>query len=213
MKLKTLTDLQNFLDSDFSWRSKEISSFNLEVKSPRSKPQKSVIRAGVVLLYAHWEGFIKNASRGYLTFINNKGKVYSDLDMRFLAIGVKNKIGDLRDSQQTYSNLETIKYILEANSKKTKLDFDKAIDMESNLSSSVFKNIAFSIGIDISLYSQRFQLIDARLLKQRHAIAHGEKTDIDKGSYIDLSKEVIGLMRQFKTDIENAASTEKYLAK
>jgi hypothetical protein len=74
----------------------------------------------------------------------------------------------------------------------------------------VFENIASSIGIKIQPYESRFKLMDESLLSRRNKIAHGEYLDLDADSWRDLADEVISLMRDFKTDMENAASTSAF---
>jgi len=86
-----------------------------------------------------------------------------------------------------------------------------AIDTESNLSSSVFENIALSIGIDPEPFKAKNNLIDESLLERRNTIAHGEYADLAPNDYRSLADEVIALMRDYKTAIENAAVQDKYL--
>lgn len=93
---------------------------------------------------------------------------------------------------------------------KAVLVLSNAIDTESNLSSTVFANIVQSIGIDISRYETRFNLIDESLLKRRNKIAHGEFLDVTAEEWRELADEIIMMLRHFKTDLENAASLESY---
>jgi hypothetical protein len=85
-----------------------------------------------------------------------------------------------------------------------------AIDAKSNLNSEVFGEIAKTIGLDIVGYQKRFNLIDESLLARRNRIAHGEYLDIGTDAWRGLADDVILLMRQFKTDIENAASLARF---
>lgn len=87
---------------------------------------------------------------------------------------------------------------------------DSAIRTESNLSSAVFENICNSVGIDHKLYETKYNLIDESLLNRRNRIAHGEYVGLTADDYRNLADEVITLLRNFKTDIENAATLGKY---
>ena len=71
-KIRTLTQLQESLDAGMSWRVKEISDFKLVTKA-QSDTSPAFIRAGVALVYAHWEGFIKAARRTTLTSSATRG--------------------------------------------------------------------------------------------------------------------------------------------
>lgn len=86
-----------------------------------------------------------------------------------------------------------------------------AISAESNLSSTVFLNIAGWIGIDPNQYSTRFPLIDNTLLKSRNNIAHGEYLTISVEGFYELISEILETLRWFKTDIENAAVSKTFL--
>lgn len=69
MKIRTLGQLQDALDSEMSWRLKEIADLKSNVKSTSGLARSTLIRAGTALLYAHWEGFIKAASSAYVLFL------------------------------------------------------------------------------------------------------------------------------------------------
>jgi len=94
--------------------------------------------------------------------------------------------------------------------KKAKIFYEGVIKTQSNLSSSVFEEIASSIGIDPTRYKLKYKLIDESLLKRRNQIAHGEYLNIDTQGYQNLSDEVVALISAYKTDIENAIALESY---
>lgn len=94
---------------------------------------------------------------------------------------------------------------------RAEIQVRSAIDTESNLKAHVFEQIAASIGINLNAYESRFNLIDESLVARRNRIAHGEYLDIDSNGWRTLADDVIALMRNFKTDIENAASLSRFL--
>ena len=75
----------------------------------------------------------------------------------------------------------------------------------------MFENIALSIGINTQPYESRFKLMDESLLSRRNKIAHGEYLNLNADAWRNLADEVISLMRDFKTDIENAASRSAFV--
>lgn len=209
-KIKTLGQLQDSLDIEFSWRLKEIANLKIAVKKSDTLSKKTLVRAFLPLLYAHWEGFIKNTATKYLDFVNGQNLKYCDLQNCFVVFGIKRHINNIISSKKAAVSISTIDLIRSELNNKAKLKIDSAIRTEFNLSSSVFENIATSVGIDTSPYEARYHLIDESLLKRRNYIAHGEYMDIDSEDLRKLADEVLGLLRLFKTDIENAASTSKY---
>ena len=60
------------------------------------------------------------------------------------------------------------------------------------------------------MFEEKYHLIE-NLLKRRNEIAHGEYVDLQAGDYRKLADEMITLMRNYKTAIENAAVQKTYL--
>jgi len=207
---RTLSLLQDYLDGEFSWRLKEIADLKIAVRQSELLRQKTVIRAAIPLLYAHWEGFVKKASSGYLEFVDYQGHKYQELMSCFIVIGLKKSLNEVSDSKRSHTSISAVEFILDELSKNTNLKLDSAINTKSNLGSVVFENISLAIGLDPTPYKTKYKLIDESLLKRRNNIAHGEYLDVNSDEYRDLADEVIGLIRGFKTDIENAATMEKY---
>ncbi|MEA2757178.1 MAG: hypothetical protein QOJ54_3467, partial [Aliidongia sp.] len=76
--------------------------------------------------------------------------------------------------------------------------------------SKVFTNIATSIDISTDVYEAKYHLIDESLVQRRNKVAHGEYLDLGADDFLVLANEVIMIMRNFKTDLQNAASLEAY---
>lgn len=210
MTIRTISDLQSALDSNYSWRLQEISNYSSELKVSKNIREKSLVRAGIPLLYAHWEGFIKESSFNYLEFIESQKIELSKLEPCFISLGIRKHINDLIQSKNDQVNVETLNFILNKLNSKAVLKFDSSIKTESNLSSSVFKRIVYTLGIDYLKYSTKEKLIDEQLLTARNKIAHGEYKEIDSSQYFSLKNEIVALLRMFKSDIENNSSLRKY---
>lgn len=208
-RVRTLSEMQTALDQEMAWRIKEIGVFKVGAGSngPQRKP---FIRAGVALLYAHWEGFIKNSSKIYLSYVESRALPYRDLKSCFVVFGLKGKIKALVEGGKSLPNIEAVDFIFSKMDDTAKLEMSSAINTESNLTSRVFSNIASSLDIDTSPYETKFHLIDLSLVDRRNKVAHGEFLDIRGGDFASLVDEILGLMRLYKTDIENAASLESY---
>jgi hypothetical protein len=209
-KIRTLTQLQEALDREMSWRVKEIPDFKFATKA-QTASSRTFIRAGVALIYAHWEGFIKTASEDYLNFVDNQGHVYRDLKTCFAVFGLKGKLALLSASRKARPNIEALDFVLAEMDKPAKMSLSSAIETESNLTSRVFANIAASLDISISPYETKFKLIDESLVNRRNKVAHGEFLDLPSADFMALADEVLLMMRSYKTDIENAASLQGYM--
>ncbi|WP_157136581.1 MAE_28990/MAE_18760 family HEPN-like nuclease [Sagittula stellata] len=208
-KVRTLSEMQTALDREMAWRIKEIGVFKVGAGSngPQRKP---FIRAGVALLYAHWEGFIKNSSEIYLSYVESRALPYRDLKSCFVVFGLKGKINTLVESRKSLPNIEAMDFIFSKMDETAKLQINSAVNTDSNLTSKVFSNIAGSLDIDTSAYETKFNLIDSSLVDRRNKVAHGEYLDIKGSDFSSLVDDVLSLMRLYKTDIENAASLKCY---
>ncbi len=192
-----------------SWRIREISTFRLASKQDRVD-RDTLIRAGVAMVYAHWEGFIKSASEGYLEFVNNQGHLYRELKTCFVVFGMKGKLALLGDSRQAKTNIEVLDFVMSEMDQPAKMALSNAIRTEANLTSTVFRNIASSIDIPVVQYESRFPMIDESLVGRRNSIAHGEYLGLKPDEFIQLADDVQMMMRWYKTDLQNAATLRKY---
>lgn len=207
--IRTLDQLQDALDSEMAWRLKEVMAFRMASKTG-SPDRKFFIRAGVALVYAHWEGFIKNSSELYLNFIHHRGYTYRELKSCFAVFGLKGKLEMLTVARKSGAYVEAFDFILSEMGRPAQMQMSSAINTESNLTSKVFSNIAASLDIDVGPYATKFNLIDESLVNRRNKVAHGEYMELGGREFGELVDEVLNLMRAYKTDLLNAASRETY---
>lgn len=211
MKIRSSVELLSHLDDDMAWRIKEVHELQSAVLAAKDRNIDTHIRAGVAMLYAHWEGFIKVSANAYVNYLAYRGDRNRELQPCFVALGLKSKLAATQESSKSSIAVSTVTYLLEEIDKPVKLPKTGAISAESNLSSTVFTNIAGWIGIDTAPYATRFALIDETLLATRNGIAHGNFLVIDQSRFESLTKDILELLRWFKTDIENAVVTQSFL--
>lgn len=209
-KIRTLAELQDHLDREYSWRIKEIATLKVVAKGSSSLNQSTVIRAGLPLVYAHWEGFVKRSSESYLKYVTSQRLKYEELTSCFIVFGAKKYLANIVGSRKSVANIEAVEFFRSRLADRADLSLSNAIDTKSNLNSETFENIALSIGVSTIFYDAHYKLIDESLLARRNGIAHGEYLDLDAIGFRSLSDEVIKLLRQYKTDIENLASTAAF---
>ena len=106
MKIRNLEELEEHLDLTLAWRKKELyilSSSMLQVdETGQSIENISIIRAGYLLLYAHWEGYIRDASNYYLVYLSNKNIKNKFLKHSFNYLYVKNNLKNTLDSKKNF---------------------------------------------------------------------------------------------------------------
>jgi MAE_28990/MAE_18760-like HEPN len=181
---------EKLLDDDLGWRKLEISDLLLLAK----ETQKEIVyKSLILLLYAHWEGFIKKSSKLYIKFISEEKIKVGELSHNFKAVALKEKVSKCIDSkdQMTLANEITfVNSFVKIDDKRFKIDvridndFDKTIiDTESNLKPKVFKNIMEILGLNYKkALEAREHYINSHLLANRNAIGHGSKFEADKQS-------------------------------
>lgn len=208
--IHTPGQLQDELDKEMGWRRKEILAFRV-ASTKNGQDAVFFIRAGIALLYAHWEGFVKSASEHYLNYVQHQGHTYRELKSCFAIFGLKGKLHTLSTSRKALANIEAFDFILSELEQQVSLNMSTAIDTESNLTSKVFTNIAASIDIDTTAYETRFNLIDESLVNLRNKVAHGEYLRLGGREFGELVDVILQIMDWYKTDLMNAAAQKKYM--
>lgn len=216
MRIKKLEKLQNLLDSDLIWRKKEL----IDVKFLIHESDNPMLsRVGMALLSAHFEGFIKQSANYYVVYVASQNKELSVLTNNFTAIFLNNKFDNIVKSNKITMKHKFIDDFLELyndENKKFKVNYSidrPIIKTESNPTSKVLKEIVCSIGLDYSLYEVKSKYIDSDLLKNRNAIVHGERIQIDKDDFDKTLSNIIQIMEMFNDQIIDAAIQEIYLKK
>lgn len=219
MKIRSVAELAETLDSSSAWRKKEMTILRILIATRgRSGEQAALRRSAVPILYGHWEGFAKQAAAAYLDLVRRQQRSYRELELNFLAMAVR---GALREAADAARSRCTSAYIDKFNSLMGRLDervgfadraVDDAVSSESNLSSRVLRDVLATIGIPYDrIFRGKALLIDASLLAARNSIAHGEQVEVDSVTYRQLHDLVVELVDHLKDVIVNHARDRRYL--
>jgi hypothetical protein len=216
MTIRNLEHLTDKLASELAWRRKELSDLKslVEIKSFSSSKHNALLRSGIALLYAHWEGFVKAAASAYLEFVSMQRLPYEDLSANFVALAMKAKLNEAADTSKATIFTEAIEFIMSRLSERSSIPYKDVIKTGANLSSSNFREIVCVLGLDFTEYEMKQVMIDEKLLARRNSVAHGEylsgHLSIDIQEYLELHSQVIGMMELFRTQIENCAAMKAY---
>ncbi|MCW6048858.1 hypothetical protein K4039_01885 [Lyngbya sp. CCAP 1446/10] len=211
MSIRTAEQLSDKLATDLAWRKKELSEMKslIEAKNVSEQRHKALVRSGVCILYSHWEGFVKLAANSYLEYVISKKLTYQQLSSNFLALAMKEKLKDAKETNKPSLYIPVCKFFISELNQRCILP-ENPISTASNLSSEILKEITYILGIDFSIYSTKSVLIDTKLLKTRNGIAHGNYLVFDRDEYLELHREVIGMLDLFRNQIENAAIQQSF---
>lgn len=221
----TIEKLQAKLDRNLYWRKIELTNIKTLVDSSRGQQLNTIIRAAWTLLYAHWEGYIKIAAREYLIFLNSQGLRCIDMKENFLTLAIKPSIVDVRQSNRSKKHGELVSSIFNISEMIFFVNQNDRliVNTESNLNYETLEDIIYSLGLDLTPFDLKGQLIDKLLCENRHKIAHGEyfspvtehssevEQNKSKEQFFGIYYTVVSLMENFKDQILDACIEKRYL--
>jgi hypothetical protein len=203
--------LHDALSDDVSWRKKELINLRLMHESARDHQAEMLRRAGIALLYAHWEGYVKAAGTAYVEFVASQDLTYSELAPNFIALGMKAHLKHAVESSTGETLTRVVKFFTIELSQKAKLNWDRAVQTKANLSAELLRDIVLGLGLDYKPFQVREKSVVELLRERRNGIAHGRYLLVDADEYVRLHNEVVGheefsgLLEEFRTQIDNAA--------
>lgn len=224
-----IDQLQDYLEADLAWRKAEISQLFRILNDVEAKDV--VLKSIILLLYAHWEGYIKKSSKHYLKYVSEQKVKIKDLTLNFKAIVLKESAQKCFE-QNSLTLANEIRFI----NKQKKMDDhafkinvnvddeeDKSIiNTKDNLSSKVLNNIIDIIGMKYNdAMKKRSNYIDFDLVRRRNSIGHGnklirgqveEEQDLSFEDAVKLKDFIMLMLDYFFEVVINYADNEYYLA-
>ena len=201
------------IQADSAWRKKEMAIFKGRVVDDAEQDVEPLIRSAVLMLYAHWEGFVKTSSELYLAYINEViARRSVKLSEHFTDLLMWKKF---RQSGEHLFTKNPLPFLLMRKGwpcPPTELLPADVIDTEANLSSKVLKRLSMTIDIEYSGFETKEKLIDESLLKTRNQIAHGERITVQLADYETIDRGIRDLIDLFQQLIETCVQEQKFRA-
>ncbi|WP_263081533.1 MAE_28990/MAE_18760 family HEPN-like nuclease [Endozoicomonas sp. Mp262] len=217
MKIKSKNQFLDHIQKERAWRRKELTNVKSLIHGARASHSHTLIRSGILLLYSHWEGYVKKVCEAFFYYLNFKAIKYSELSNNLRALGIISEFDNNFPYKKFSSYLKSVNFVLtDCKNKRFKLDVEKNIDTQSNLNTEVLNELLDKVGVDSTYFSNHKFYIDNRLLKCRNAIAHGERTDnnqdlsLTNEEFYDLYAKVNSLMDHFENIVVNHLERESY---
>lgn len=211
-KIRTVEALDDAISAETAWRKQELTTALKLIQESNGPARKANIRSGVLILYAHWEGWVKGVSRLYVRYVNTMRYPYTQLSEAFLGNALKTRMSAINEASAPTTHNQFASFIKGGLSGRASLS-ESLIQTESNLSSGVFFDILDRLGLEKrDRYKFRANMIDLELVHQRNTIAHGQHLEISKDDYLVLRASTMEILESFTDDIRNAASTGAHLA-
>lgn len=224
----TNKDFEDRIINDWTWRKREVSDLILIAEQEENTV---LLKSIILLLYAHWEGYIKKCSKTYLKFICEHKPVLSDLTDNFKAVALKGITGEVMRSAETLTLQNEMNYIEKFSKidthrihKHIKIDLDSEkdkniINTQDNLNPKVFRNILKIIGLSYKKqYESKEVFINTYLLSNRNAIGHGSK-ELFKDEEFEFKIEnlkklrdvILVIIENFRDELISFATEQLYL--
>jgi hypothetical protein len=212
MKVRSLVELRDALDTEVAWRRKELSGVRLLISSEKLRYAHGfACRSAILVAYAHWEGFTKRALSAYHEYVHRQGLRYRDLSTPFVALACRAAIRQTAQSSAAHLYTQLIDFLLLNDSDKARLPYEDVVNTRDNLSSGVLRDLLLQCGLpytdELALQEKR---LDTQLLKVRNSIAHGGGDSVDPEDAMLMLEFVDRLISLVTTLIENGASTGAY---
>lgn len=206
------SDLTQILTNDRTWRIREISDLKVVIKRTDLTGQRVLLRGLVAICYAHWEGYVRNASSKFLEHIALRKYKYVQLERQFTRNKFLPQLANLVTTKGGFAErCKLVDAILDCGKEQFSQVNTNLINTKSNLNYEVFSEICNVCGVSLDGFTEHKTFIDIFLLKRRNAIAHGEDTFIAINDLDEISTTTIELMRKFSDNLENLAYTRKFL--
>ena len=208
------------LTTALSNRKKEITDFYMYIQGCQSSGIAEILnKSFILLLYAHWEGFIKEYTIKYFSFIISQKLVLSKLTENFLLIYLKSLLKTYKVDKNIFQEKKILDMVSKGSKFKIKIDeyFEKyTVGSENNLKFKNYKNICTILNYSLIDETNVFETNLEKLVHNRNSIAHtGLKAE--ENTYSDIldieimKNLIIGEMENFHSFIEKNVVNREYL--
>lgn len=202
--------LYEILDKDYAWRISELSNFRNTIPKEKAVAQRALIRAGITLLYAHWEGFVKSSVEQYYKYLSFQNHLTKEFQSPLIAIILGGEAKELTDTKKLSHQVFLFDKIMSGLDGPAYFSSSSPI-RTANLKYDILEDICYLLSIETTEFQLKNEFIDRELVDRRNTIAHGKYLELGYDEFTEVYKNVIQLLRRFKDLLLNSASQKKYL--
>jgi len=198
------------LDEDLVWRKKELTEIKFLIYGAPYGNFQINLRMGIVMIYAHWEGYIKSAGNYYINYLTQQNLNYGDITDNFIALALKAQIRECGTTDKTSVHCKIVNILINGLNSQAHFPHSYDVKEKAMLSYELFSELLLTLGIDPSIFELKQTLIDFVLIDKRNKIAHGKRYPVDEKDFDTLYTEIIPILEQVKSLIFNAAEKGLY---
>lgn len=201
----------DIISQDLDWREREIAAMRVLLSGPglTDSQRAALLRAGWAMLYAHYEGFIKNT---LTVFYDEAAKTAGKCEH----LPSNTKVFALRDALRALRNLPCDDMLSRVeNFQSEHLASNPQfpdVDTKSNLWPDVLIDLLKTADLNTSI-AEKNEAKLRTLVSRRNSIAHGEKSFINEVSYFrGFEEAVYEVLYDVALQVDNRLSRPPYLA-
>jgi len=212
MEIQTLEELLQYIDGDLSWRKRELTAIKLLIDNTSGSDERLQInlRIGAVMLYAHWEGFIKNSGNYYINYLSHLPLTYVELSDGIVTLSLRGEIKNCSESNKVTIHYKIVNKLINQLNSEAKIPFKDIVSPTDILDYALFYEILFTLGLNSEYFELKQQLIDRELIRNRNDVAHGRQTSLGMDDFYTLYSHLIPMLEKFKLLIVDSAIREQY---
>lgn len=216
------------LEEELRWRQEELAFFknqlvDIVLENDADRYRKSL----VLILYSHFEGYVKIALQTYIEYLNSFCVLQKDVVPALAASGMhkefiayenldrkcaifKTALPEDTALHRFYRRVDFIEQMNDFQNSVLHLE-DSLIDTESNLWYVVLQKNLYKLGIPITLFDEHAREIDA-LVNRRNSIAHGNShAGVSKTEFSKWESKVQRILSDITLLLYDYANRQRYL--
>lgn len=200
------------LDQELGWRRLELSALRTALQRAKGPAADTAARTAVALAYAHWEGYVVQASRLLVAYVGRQHLKYRELSDPYLALCLSGKLGQADQSlRRIQRHLDVVAALRRSDDRAVFPSPERAISADGNLKASKFADILLRLGLTAGPFELHYNWIDAELLRCRNCIAHGNAGHTDRGFGVDALDTVDTLLDRYRNVTQNGVVQRVFL--
>ena len=211
MSTAAATRLSYRLDRELAWRKKELISIYLDIPPIDDGSHTPKCRSALLMLYAHWEGFVKFAFTAYIEEAASCVSDPRDYSDSLLGLSVRSwvlKVSSRRDSTELG---RVLRNAMDTAVPLPRFRTPKLIRTKSNVGPKVLHEILSTVGLDQRRFVDYESTVIKPLVSSRNAIAHGSGDPVVVGRLRHFHHRVLDLFEEIRLYLEDSLSSLAYL--
>lgn len=212
MAIRTLDELEAALTADLKWRVHELFLWERLASKANPVESRALLRGGLAVLYAHWEGYVKTASARYLELVSRRGMTIGQLRPELAAVALRGHLARIASDKTPERHTELVETMRTEAQIKADLPYSTtSVRTGGNLTFERFSSIMHSLGCDATAHAASSAHINRRILGARNEIAHGVEEYVSLEDWREARDVVESILRDVRTQLSNAAAQRLYL--